>query len=100
MIRRIIRWTMIALALLILLVVILTAATPQGRTAFRVMLFLPQVLTGIPIKPQEWVTRSPVHQEIQFPLAEGVGEADLYMPADSGQTQRRPVLLRGGSPIP
>ena len=85
MIRRIMRWTMIALALLILLVVILTAATPQGRTAFRVTLFLPQVLTGIPIKPQEWVTRRPVLQEIQFLLAEGVGEADLYMPAGSGK---------------
>lgn len=73
------------MALLVLAGVVLAAATPQGRNAVRTALFLPQVLPAIPVKPLEWVTRGPTRQEIEFPIAEGQGEADLYIPAGSGE---------------
>ena len=83
--RRIVHRTLIALALIIAALVVLTAATPQGRVAFRTALFIPQVLPDIPIKPLQWVTHDPVLQEIEFPLAEGRGTADLYLPAKPGK---------------
>lgn len=82
---RIVRRTLASLAVLFLVLVIVTAVTPQGRTAFQTLLFLPQVLPSFPIKPQEWVTGDPVRHEIEFSLAQGVGSADLYVPSGSGQ---------------
>ena len=82
------RWlrrALIALGLLITVVVVFTAVTPQGRLAFRTMLFLPQVLPAFPIKPQEWVTRTPVRHEVSFPVASGMGVADLYVPGGEGR---------------
>ncbi len=72
-------------ALAVLLAVsLLTAAFPQGRTALKTALFLPQVLPTIPVKPQEWFTGDPVVEEVHFPTLEGSGIADLYMPAGDG----------------
>ena len=83
LIRRVIRRTFIALAGLLLVLVFVTVVTPQGRTLFRTALLLPQILPAIPVKPLEWISRDPVRQEIEFPLADGHGVADLYLPAGS-----------------
>ena len=85
MVRRIIGRTLISLALAFSALVLLASATPQGRTAVRTMYFLPQVLPAIPIKPLHWLTRAPDRQEIVFPLADGQGTADLYVPAGPGK---------------
>ncbi|MBI4538724.1 MAG: hypothetical protein HY704_04335 [Gemmatimonadetes bacterium] len=74
-----------AIATFLLLIVILAAATPQGRTAVRTALFIPQVLPGIPVKPQEWFTRPPIRGRVIYPLAEGEGAADLFRPAGQGK---------------
>ena len=66
---------------LIVIGFVVTAVTPQGRVAIRTLLFVPQILPAIPIKPQEWVTRDPVWQSIQFPTKHGYGSADLISPA-------------------
>lgn len=63
----------------------LTWATPQGRAAVRTVLFIPQVLPAIPVKPQEWVTPDPVWLEVSFPQAHGEGVAVLVLPAGSGK---------------
>lgn len=63
---------------------LLIAIFPQGRTAVRTALFLPQVLPTVPVKPQEWFTGDPVVEEVRFPTAEGTGVADLYTPAGDG----------------
>ena len=81
---RLIRRTLIVVALVVSTLSLLVASTPQGRAAVRTVLFIPQVLPAIPVKPQQWVTRAPVHEEIEFPIAGGVGTADLYLPAGSG----------------
>ena len=83
---RIVRRALLALAVLMAGLVFLAAATHQGRTTVRVMLFLPQVLADFPLKPQEWVTGKPTRQRIVFPLADGgEAEADVYLPAGSGK---------------
>ena len=82
------RWArrlLIASASLVLLLVVLIAATPQGRAGVRTALFIPQVLPTIPIKPQEWVVADPVWEKIQYPTADGVGQADLIRPAGGGK---------------
>lgn len=83
--RRLLRRLLIALAAAIVAVVVLVAATPQGRAAYRTALFIPQVLSGIPVNPQEWVTRDPVRREVSYPTAGGRGVADLYLPGGSGK---------------
>ena len=79
------RKLLIALALLPVLGVILVAATPQRRIGFKTVLFIPQVLPSIPIRPQEWFTDDPIRQEVSYPIPSGQGVADLYTPADEGE---------------
>ena len=84
----ILRWLKrLALGLItvVALVLLLAAVTPQGRTAVRTALFLPQILPGFPIKPQEWFGDDPSRREVTFPLASGEGVADLYTPAAEGK---------------
>ena len=82
--RRLLKALGIAAATLLGLALI-AAGTPQGSSALRTVLFLPQVLPSFPIRPQGWVTRDPVRHQIEFPLATGQGTADLYVPAGSGR---------------
>ena len=82
--RRTLLYALIASVVAFETLVLLLAVTPQGRTATRAILFIPQVLPAIPIKPQELFTPDPVRQRIEFPLAEGMAQADLYLPGDSG----------------
>ena len=85
-------------ALAVLLAIsLLTAVFPQGRTALKTALFLPQVLPTIPVKPQEWFTGDPVVEEVHFPTLEGSGIADLYMPAGDG-THGAVLLFLGVNP--
>ena len=89
-VRRIVRRALLVVAILVLAVVALAAATPQGRVAVRTALFLPQILPDFPIKPQEWVTPDPTRQEVTYPLATGDGVADLYLP---GREDRHSAVL-------
>ena len=81
---RLIRRIFLGLLVLLVLVMIVAVATPQGRTAARTAMFIPQVLPAIPVKPQEWFTADPVRKEVMYPLAEGDGVADLYLPSGNG----------------
>ena len=89
-IRRIVRRALLVVAILVLVLVALAAATPQGRVAVRTALFLPQVLPDFPIKPQEWVTPDPTRQEVAYPQATGDGVADLNVP---GRDDRHSAVL-------
>ncbi len=80
-----------------LAIALLIAVFPQGRTAIKTALFLPQVLPTIPVKPQEWFTGDPVVEEVRFPTQEGSGVADLYMPAGDG-THGAVLLFLGVNP--
>ena len=64
--------------------VVLTAATAQGRTAVSTLLFIPQVVPSVPVKPQAWFAPDPVRSAVAYPTADGAGAADLYAPAGDG----------------
>lgn len=66
--------------------VVLTAATAQGRTAVETLLFIPQVVPSVPVKPQTWFAPDPVRSAVAYPTADGAGAgaADLYAPAGEG----------------
>ena len=83
--KRWLRRLLIGVATLVVVVGLLLAATPQGRAAVRTVLFVPQVLPGVPVKLQPWFTRDPVWQDVRYPQAEGEGVADLIVPAGSGK---------------
>ena len=72
-------------------ILVLVVATPQGRTAVETALFIPQIIPTIPVKPQEWVSRAPIRQEVEFPTQDGIGVADLY--SQPGDEKRGSVLL-------
>ena len=90
----------IALVLLIGVIVIsgLAGVTEPGRTALRTALFIPQVLPGMPVRFQEWLSRDPVRQEVRFSFGSGKeGVGDLYLPdgsdADSVDASYPAVVL-------
>ena len=72
-------------------ILVLVVATPQGRTAVETALFIPQIIPTIPVKPQEWVSSAPIRQEVEFPIQDGTGVADLY--SQPGDEKRGSVLL-------
>ena len=72
-------------------ILVLVVATPQGRTAVETALFIPQIIPTIPVKPQEWVSSAPIRQEVEFPIQDGIGVADLY--SQPGDEKRGSVLL-------
>ena len=49
-----------------------------------------QELPDVPVKPLHWFTSSPIKSEVFFPLADGIGSADLYRTAG---TDKAAVLL-------
>ena len=78
-------------------VVVLIVFTPQGQAAFRATLFIPQILPGVPIKPQQWFTPTPTQEAIRYPLMSGEGEADLYLPGN-GDRHSAVVFFQGVVP--
>ena len=56
-----------------------------GRAAVKAALFVPEILPSSPVRPQAWLVGRPTHTRVMIPLATGEAEADLYLPAASGQ---------------
>ena len=63
---------------------------PQGRAGLHTALFVLQVL-DLGVKPQSWITKEPVRQEVSYPQATGTGLADIYRNPDGGE--RAAVLM-------
>ncbi len=82
---------------LIVLIVTLTIATPQGQTAFKASLFIPEVVPAIPVKPQAWILGQSTRREINYPIKSGLGVADLYLPPGKGN-HSAVLLFRGVNP--
>jgi predicted esterase len=67
--------------LLIATAVLTLAGTIQGRAAIKTVLFISEVVPGIPIKPLDWLTHTPERDRIHFPIQDGLGTADIFRPA-------------------
>ena len=59
-----------------ILIFALVMWTPQGKGWVKTFLFIPQILESSPVKPQEFVTGTPVTEKIKFPIAVGESEAE------------------------
>jgi hypothetical protein len=84
-VRRLLLYLLIASVVLFDGAALLTVSTPQGRAALKTALFIPQILADMPFKPLELLTMKPTRVTIEFPLAEGVGSAELYLPHGSSR---------------
>ena len=71
------------------------AVVPQGRAAFHTALFVLQVLE-LGVKPQSWFTKAPVREETEYPLPDGVGQADIYRVPD-GKPRAGVLLFLGAN---
>ena len=74
----------IKISLLLIFLMAILLITPQARASVKAALFIPQILPAIPIKPLEYVSGTPVREEITFESSEGLSEADIYMPSGKG----------------
>ncbi|MCH7737119.1 MAG: hypothetical protein IH872_06925 [Chloroflexi bacterium] len=90
-----VRWAFLAVVVLASLLTIFIAVTPQGKAAFRAVLFVPQVL-DVPVKPQPWFTGDPVRHEVTYPQQTGTGVADVYR-IDDGKRRAAVLLFLGAN---
>ncbi|MBI4201362.1 MAG: hypothetical protein HY531_03610 [Chloroflexi bacterium] len=85
-------WQSISLGLLVAVFLVsgVAGVTEQGRAMVKALLFIPQILPSVPVRPQEWLVTAPTHQEVRFPVGGAEAVADLYLPADGG---RHPAVV-------
>ena len=74
----------IKIFLVILIILGILIATPQVRNSIKAALFIPQILPAIPVKPLEYVSGTPIREEITFTSSQGISEADIYFPSGDG----------------
>ena len=74
----------IKISLLIVILLGIILLTPQGKGSVKAALFIPQILPAIPVKPLEYISGTPIRQEITFESSMGISEADVYLPAGDG----------------
>ena len=86
-------------ALLPLFAALLILPWPKGPRSFvKTLLFVTQVLP-LPAKPLQWLTRSPVREQVIYPIPRGEGTGDLYRPTGGGKRAGVMVFL-GIIPVP
>ena len=69
------------MGLFMVTILLLTTSTLQGRAFVKSALFIPQVLPNIPVRPLEYVTKTPVREKITFTTLDAdKASADLYLP--------------------
>ena len=87
--RRFRRISLILLSLLIAAAAIFVLA-PQAKAGLHTSLFVLQILDS-PLKPQSWITKEPLRDQVTYPTPRGEGVADVYrIPGDG---RRAAVLL-------
>ena len=88
-------WLFQALVVIVALLVLFIAVTPQGKAGFQTVLFVTQVL-DLPIKPQTWFTGEPLRHEVHYPSSDGTTVADVYR-IDDGKQRAAVVLFLGAN---
>ena len=75
------------------LVAMFFALALQGRTGFRTVLFVMEVLE-MPVRPQTWFVSQPLRYEVEYPSARGTSVGHIYRLAD-GKRRAAAVLSIG-----
>ena len=77
------------LSLWLLIAIVLAAAwagvTGPGRAVVKALLFIPEIVPGVPVRPQQWLVGEPTYQPVRFPAGDTEGGGDLYIPAGGGK---------------
>ena len=69
------------MGLFMVTILLLATSTLQGRAFVKSALFIPQVLPNIPVRPLEYVTKTPIREKITFTTLDAdKASADLYLP--------------------
>ena len=81
--RRVARWRNlgVAVALLMAAILVWSTLTTNGRTTVKSLLFLPNLIPDFPVRPINWVTRTPDRIEVTFSDGVTTWSGDLYLPA-------------------
>ena len=79
------KFALVFIFIVIVAISLLAFLTPQGKTSLKTILFIPQVLPSIPVRPLEWFGSAPIVKEVSYPLANGIGIADVYRPSGDGR---------------
>ena len=79
------KFALVFIFIVIVAISLLAFLTPQGKTSLKTILFIPQVLPSIPVRPLEWFGSAPIVKEVSYPLANGIGIADVYRPSRDGR---------------
>ena len=74
----------IKICLLIIILMVILVLSPQGKASIKAVLFIPQILPDIPVKPLEYLCGTPIRQEIVFTSSVGISEGDIYLPSGDG----------------
>ena len=74
----------IKICLLIIILMVILVLSPQGKASIKAVLFIPQILPDIPVKPLEYLSGTPIRQEIVFTSSVGISEGDIYLPSGDG----------------
>ena len=62
----------IKICLLIIILMVILVLSPQGKASIKAVLFIPQILPDIPVKPLEYLSGTPIRQEIVFTSSAGL----------------------------
>ena len=90
-----VRRLVLGLAALAVALVVFFTVVPQGRAGFHTALFVFQVL-DLGFKPQPWLTKEPVREEVSYPQANGLGLADIYRIPD-GKPRAAVLIFLGAN---
>ena len=98
--RTLCRWvkraTLVLFVLLVLLAIFL-AATPQGRAASKTVGLVLQVVPNFPVKPLGWFTSEPIRTPVTYRVGQIEAQADEYRIPD-GKPRAAVVLFLGVNP--
>ena len=93
--RKAVSWLFQFLVVVVALLTLFIAVTPQGKAGFHTVLFVTQVL-DLGVKPQAWFTGEAVRHEVHYQSSEGTTVADVYRLPD-GKPRAAVVLFLGAN---
>lgn len=88
----------LTVAVVLLSLLILVAASHRGRVAVKSVLLLPAAIEAIPVDPLSRLTPPPRREAFAFDYAAGTVEGDVYAPGTGGRHGAM-ILILGARPV-
>lgn len=91
------RTVLLLVLLALLLVPSAIALVPTSRRTAMTALLVPQLFPDAPVRPLEWVTRTPIRREVAIPRLGATAPGDLYAPGEGRHGAI--ILVLGVNPL-